>query len=100
MRRFPGHCRQLFVTDGIQLRQPPLLQQAHKAGIPDGVERIERVLVLDKLLRRADDPLLAQFTLVRRQLPAAAQQPVAHMGIGLRQLRYRRLMRQAAGAED
>ncbi|VTM71861.1 Uncharacterised protein [Raoultella planticola] len=100
MRRFAGHGRQLFVTDRIQLRQPSLLQQAHKAVVPDGIERIERVLVLDKLFRRANDPLLAQFPLVRRQLFAAAQQPVAHMGIGFRQFRHRRLMRQSAGAED
>ena len=100
MRRFPGHRRQLVVADRIQLRQPPLLQQAHKAVVPDRVEGMERVRIFGKPPGGVDHPLLAQFAFVRRQLFATAKQTVTQMGVGLRQLRHRRLVRESARAED
>ena len=100
MRRFPGHRRQLVIADGIQLRQPALLQQAHKAVVPDRVEGMERVRVFGKPSGGIDHPLLAPFAFVRRQLFSAAEQAIAQMGVGLRQLRHRRLVRESARAED
>ncbi len=47
-----------------------------------------------------DHPLLAPFAFVRRQLFSAAEQAIAQMGVGLRQLRHRRLVRESARAED
>ena len=61
---------------------------------------MERARVLGKPAGGADHPLLAQLAFVRRQLFAAAEQAVAQMGVGLRQLRHRRLVRQPARSED
>ena len=61
---------------------------------------MERALVFGKPSGGVDHPLLTQLALVRRQLFATAKQTVTQMGVGLRQLRHRRLMRESARAED
>ena len=61
---------------------------------------MERVRVFGKPSGGIDHPLLAPFAFVRRQLFSAAEQAIAQMSVGLRQLRHRRLVRESARAED
>ncbi|CAD5379623.1 hypothetical protein OF001_U70086 [Pseudomonas sp. OF001] len=95
-----GQARQLGVAQAIQFGDAAVGQQVEERLVPFGVERVQRLRVVDEAARRIDHPLLARRALVGRQVAAAAHQAFGHARVHLGQLGHRRLVRQAAGGQQ
>ncbi|MNN32482.1 hypothetical protein D3C81_1462040 [compost metagenome] len=61
---------------------------------------MQRILIVHEALGGGDHPLLARLAFIGGQVAAAAHQAVGHARVDLGQLRHRRLVRQAARAEE
>ncbi|MNV84252.1 hypothetical protein D3C71_1781130 [compost metagenome] len=100
MSGFTGEGRQLGIAQSVQFGKAPFGQNVEELLIPFRVERVQRAWVFDEALSREDDPLLARFTLIGRQVSAAAHQSVGQAGIHFGEFRHRWLMRQTAGCKE